>query len=278
MKILRVSILFLAVCAALFGQLPTTSGTSMTATTAHTWTSSWTAGTGAVTMLCEGGCTQWTPSFPDIANYQGPGPSLIEVKNSGVRLTRNQLAPSAYVVLARMIGADPQAEEATLLDAISTAGLKVYDFEKVDGYLMRQALKRGPLMRWVWKPMREKDAKVSEKLHRNVPIRAGIVDWTQAYAEKIPMHAMANAKAILDQVPDAVFLVTDYEAIKPDPFLAVSTRKLLEAGKLWIIDQWDEPGFGVAPEPVKTPAPSDPPVPLELSMLVNLWATSLSLN
>lgn len=250
--------------------------------TSSTWLTTTQAqdGTGTLTLANPQG-SHWTQggwaNFVDARNfdtrkYAGPGPSLMQVKHSGVKLTRQQLAPSAYVTLARMIGADKQAEEAILLDAIDTAGLKVYDFDKVDGYLMREARKRGPNFRWLWKPMRDKDLKIVRTLQQNIPQSAGIIDW-QIYSQQIPMQAMVHAKAIIDQIQDAVFFVTDYEAVKPDPFLAVSTRNLLEGGKLWIIDQWDEPGFGVAPEPVKTPSRKNPaPIPLEIATLATTLA------
>lgn len=70
----------------------------------------------------------------------------------------------------------------------------------------------------------------------------GIVDPVQ-YAGELPIRAMERMASILADMPDAVFLVSDYETKRPDPFLAVTTRRLLAAGKLWVIERWDEPGF-----------------------------------
>jgi hypothetical protein len=66
------------------------------------------------------------------------------------------------------------------------------------------------------------------------------------YAQSVPYRVLGEMKVLMEAVPEALFLISDYEAIKPDPFLAVTTEKLLGAGKIWIVSQWDEPGFGVA--------------------------------
>ena len=44
-------------------------------------------------------------------------------------------------------------------------------------------------------------------------------------------------------MPEAMLIVSDYETVKPDPFLAVTTPALLAAGKIWIVAVWDEPNF-----------------------------------
>ena len=171
------------------------------------------------------------------------GPSLIQVKQSAARLTAAQLAPANYIALARSVGVDGPAEEAAILDAIHEADLSVYDFDKVDGYLYRQAL-TGTAVHWVWKPLRDKDVKpVAQAPWSQTGV--GIV-YAKLYTRKVPMSVLTEMKAVLATMPDAMFLVSDYEVIKPDPFLAVTTPKLLAAGKIWIVDQWDEPGFGGA--------------------------------
>jgi hypothetical protein len=154
-----------------------------------------------------------------------------------------------YHAVAKSIGLSPSAstDEADVLEAIEHSQLHVYDFDKVDGYLYRRALREKSPSRWVWKPMRKSDVKANaagvKTGEDGVQIdRVGYVSATQ-YSRVLPMRVMENVKSVLDCLPDAVFLVSDYEVIRPDPFLAVTTPRLLEAGKIWIIDCWDEPGF-----------------------------------
>jgi hypothetical protein len=176
------------------------------------------------------------------------GATLQMVKFSAKPIGRDHLAPAAYVAMAKLVGLESAAtDEARLTQAIVDCELPVYDFDKVDSYLYHTTLTMKTPMRWVWKPMREADMKADSA-------GANTARWTPAdgfgllsssqYANKIPEATLATVAMILKKIPDAVFLVSDYETIKPDPFLAVTTAKLLAANKLWIVAQWDEPGFG----------------------------------
>lgn len=170
------------------------------------------------------------------------GPSLAQVKLAAFQLTQKQLAPAIYISMANSIGLDgPQTDEARLLQIIFDQELKVYDPAKVDAYLYREALKQGAQVRWVWKPMRSKDLE-SAKAASYRQFDAGYVAGAQ-YAKPLPLRVLAGVKEILERMPDAVFLVSDFEVVRPDPFLAVTSKKLIEQGKLWIINCWDEPGF-----------------------------------
>lgn len=197
-----------------------------------------------VPVLCGviGGC--W-PAGGDSRKDDGKGPTLQQVKLSAKVLTPASLAPAEYLDLAKHIGLDPSAstDEAEILEAIQHGGFHVFDFDKVDGYLWRQALREKSPSKWVWKSMRRTDW---EGLVRDADQRtataAGTLS-TDQYARALPMRIMKDVQAILDCFPDAKFLVSDYEVIRPDPFLAVTTPRLFAAGKIWIIDCWDEPGF-----------------------------------
>lgn len=174
------------------------------------------------------------------------GPTVTQVEYSAVPLDQARLAPASYLKLAKAINLEsPSTDEAQILQTIYSDHLRVYDFDKVDNYLYRQALTMGARMRWVWKPMREVDLKTVQDLGARGtmgPSTSGIV-FSKLYGQKIPERILADAKCVLDEVPGAVFLVSDFEAVKPDPFLAITTPKLLAEGKLWIVDRWDEPGF-----------------------------------
>lgn len=166
----------------------------------------------------------------------GPGPTLAQVRLASRHITPMQLAPESYILLAKSVGARASANEAELLSVLNQLNLTIYDFAKVDDYLMHMAKKQGSDTRWVWKPVTE------SSINWQQDPRIGVI-YPKVYTHSIPIQVLANMKAVLDTLPDAIFLASDYEVIHPDPFLAVTTKELLAANKLWIIDQWDEPGF-----------------------------------
>ena len=86
------------------------------------------------------------------------GPTLIQVEYSAVPMDQAKLAPASYLKLAKEIKFDSAStDEAQILQTIYSDHLRVYEFDKVDNYLYRQALQMGTRMRWVWKPMRQLD-------------------------------------------------------------------------------------------------------------------------
>jgi hypothetical protein len=179
----------------------------------------------------------------------GKGPTLAQVK-SGARLILNtSLAPPEYTKLAQSIEMTPSAsaDEADLERTIHDIGIKVYDYHQVDEYLWRLALRQKSPSEWVWKGLRSKDADAVHALTERTHSTSGTVA-SQQYGRKVPLAAMQTVADVLAKVgPDTkpMFLVSDYETLRPDPFLAVTTLRLLDAGKIWIIAVWDEPGFGV---------------------------------
>lgn len=171
------------------------------------------------------------------------GPSIAEVRQSAAQLKQEELAPVNYISLAKSIGAMTTGDEAEMLQTIFDAELHVYDFAKVDAYLYRQALKQGANYRWVWKPLRKVDVEAMSTFGSyQVYEHVGVIH-NQLYGQLIPMRTMTVIEKMLKAMPEMIFMVSDYEVLKPDPFLAISTRRLLAQGKVWIIDQWDEPGF-----------------------------------
>jgi hypothetical protein len=153
------------------------------------------------------------------------------------------MVPASYIKLAKDIGLDSAAvDEARLLEAIHGLDLRVFDFDKVDDYLMHKAAEQKSNTRWVWKPMRSRDNAVLSGVSRTSSATVGFL-YREQYAHAIPDRVLADVQKILECEPETVFLVSDYEVIKPDPFLAVTTPKLLEAGKVFIVEQWDEPGY-----------------------------------
>lgn len=75
------------------------------------------------------------------------------------------------------------------------------------------------------------------------------------YARAIPLHALAKIARVEKEfgVGKVVFMITDYVlephvVIEPDPFLmaVVPNKDLAKGVGRFVIDVWDEPGFGIA--------------------------------
>lgn len=230
-------------------------------TQAQTFTTA-TAGTATRFGMFNG--TRWVLSERDATLEtridDGRGPTLVQVKHSRHPLNRADLAPAEYAKTAASLGLEVPAEEATLLQALNDNHLGTYNFAKVDDYLYRQALKLGTRYRWVWEPVGAAGLKAVNESGADYDAKAdlGLV-MAREYQRPVPLRVLNEMKALRGCLAGAVFLVSDYEAVKPDPFLAVTTEKLLSAGKIWIVDQWDEPGFTDKAEPVSVPTP--PPAP-----------------
>jgi len=174
--------------------------------------------------------------------------SLKLVKASASLIPKAHLAPAAYVTLAKSIGLESAAtDEARLIQAIAECDLPVYDYDKVDNYLYHQTLSSKIPMRWGWKPLREADVKAvlgySNGALSSAQDGFGLL-FSRQYAGKVPEQVLTTVAMILKKVPDATFMVSDYEAIKPDPFLMVTTPRMMEAHRMFIVSQWDEAGFG----------------------------------
>ena len=252
---MRTTVLSLVLCLSLLGQTfqprHATEATNASDSTAHLSIAP--SGTGMImssgAWIAGGGTSgvTWTTGFAggvptETRKLDGRGPTLKEIRYSAAKLSEKDLAPAGYYKLAKAVGVEISPEEAQLIDAIYDADLHIYPFDKVDNYLYRQALKQGTNVRWVWKPTNTKGLKEVEGASwRTIP-NAGFV-YPKVYSQRLPKRVLEEMKVILDKDPEALFLVSDYEVIKPDPFLAVTTAKLLAADKLWIIDQWDEPTF-----------------------------------
>jgi hypothetical protein len=171
-----------------------------------------------------------------------PKYTLAQVRASAVAIPKARLAPAAYLTLAKSIGLESAGtDEARMLDCLDKLSLKPYDVDKVDAYLTHKAEAQRENIYWLWKPLRKSDEEaVGLTVNRvSVPLSP------KRYGQAVPAHALETVAMVLRELPDAVFLVSDYEAVKPDPFLAVTTARLLQEGRVWIVDVWQEPGFGV---------------------------------
>lgn len=174
----------------------------------------------------------------------GPPVTIAELRRSTHLLTEKDMAPAGYVALAKSVGAQPSSDEADILAAIKDLELPVYPFDKVDRYLSNKAYEISNNTRWVWKPI-STIGRMSLQDLNGASTRAGSVS-SSLYTQRIPMNVLNNIVALMGRVPGAVFLISDYETVNPDPFLAVTTPELLGSGKIWIVSQWDEPRFGLS--------------------------------
>jgi hypothetical protein len=69
------------------------------------------------------------------------GPKLIQVKASAKPVKRAAVS-GHYQTLASIVGLDSAAtDEIRVLNALADAGFKTYNYDLVDGYLYRQAIK-----------------------------------------------------------------------------------------------------------------------------------------
>jgi hypothetical protein len=189
----------------------------------------------------------WNSGVPTETRKPNPNATtLLQVKASAHHILESRLAPADYITVAKRIGIDSTPiEEAQLLDLIHRKDLKVFDYSRVDDYLYNQALKMGTNTRWVWKPVRDADMKLAQP-HATWSTRAGMgFIYPTVYAKAIPQRILEQIEDLLcdKEIDGLIFLVSDFEVIKPDPFLAITTAKLLEQGKIFIIAQWDEPSF-----------------------------------
>lgn len=230
----------------------TGSSTTCTADTSTSFCSSsnlvWSNGTG-LTIRANGGGT-WQGINKNDPRMK-PFLTIKQVSMSARRLEADQLAPASYLNLAASIGLDNAAvDEARMLTTIAELQLKVYPFAKVDAFLYQQAVAMSANYSWVWKPLRVKDW---TRLHGTSARGSDGMGWvsvTSQYDRRIPERVIGTIAKILQREPGALLLVSDFEALKPDPFLAITTPKLLEAGKIWIVEQWDEPAWKDGPAQV----------------------------
>lgn len=200
-------------------------------------------------------------TFTTSLGWQGGGPpaetrkpiipavTISQVRKNSHKVQDSELAPASYRATARALQVNSAAiEEFELLQEIHDHALRVYDYDKVDKFLYNEALKQEENTRWVWKPLREPDLKIaSANSSWRVERGMGFV-YPKLYNKAVPERVLNLVADLLECVPNAVMLVSDFEVIRPDPFLAITTPTLMKENKIFIIAQWDEPSFHDAPD------------------------------
>lgn len=192
-----------------------------------------------------------------------------------------------YRAVATDVGAVPaELTIADFRTFLAAHKIPTFDLTKVVGYMDKIAATDNPdRYGWHWAPVRASDVRdinlgrSSVSYSCNGCVTSGSVimtgqSWSSTqytqrtpasdyyaasrtiYARTIPLHALQLIAQIEHQfgVGKVAFMVSDYTTepdriVTPDPFLmAVIPNDKLAAGEgRFIIDAWDEPGFGVGP-------------------------------
>lgn len=203
------------------------------------------------------GGLSWAPFEPRKPKL--PYQTIAQVRASRVPVAKSSLAPAAYLKLAKDIGLESAStDEAKLAQVLADRDIKPYDFDRVDAYLYKKAeaaSDKTTSYRWVWKAMRPKDQHMivvygDAAAGANAFYEGMGLVRSDLYKHAIPARVLETVACILDDFPEAVLLISDYEVVRPDPFLAITTPKMLSAHRIFIVDSWDEPTFNDGKEPV----------------------------
>lgn len=174
-----------------------------------------------------------------LAGVEEPAQAITVMERPGP--VKWQLPPvvpdDLYLETAKRIGLNSATVVQARLDRFLVKhGWPVYPYGRVWAFLemladqeSRKALYR---IRPVWAPLRNRD------VDEAVTARGGHI-----YDKAVPLHALQKVEALEAEFGEGVlsFHVSDYQAQHPDPFLMVWTG----SGDPYVIDVWDEPGFGV---------------------------------
>jgi hypothetical protein len=146
-------------------------------------------------------------------------------------------------------------------------GLPVYDNETVWKYMTHLAKTEGNGTGWRWRPLRERDRfngqfGTSERDYKaDLQVSTGYYynndgrgELAVLYSHIIPLHAVQKIAmveaAVQNQGLSPRFFVSDYATKaegRPDPFLmaVIPNPNLRSKEGMFVIDVWDEPGFGI---------------------------------
>ena len=197
-----------------------------------------------------------------------PSPTPMKAVPMGVEIDE-------YAEVAKTIGLDvPDVKIEPFLRFMEKRDLPIYSLAEVVPYMDALAKRDGLGYGWEWRPVRAKDHMnnarfgtmprsrmigIDEREQEPVsdyyigPSSSGIwmVRSPSVYDKKIPLHALKRIALIESEYKDhnVHFFVSDYAtqpSVRPDPFLlAVLGGVSTDIGR-FVIDFWDEPGFGIA--------------------------------
>lgn len=177
---------------------------------------------------------------------------------------------SEYATVAASVGiAVPELAIESFVAFMEKHDLPIYDLAEVVAYMDDKAKREGLGYGWEWLAVRLKDrfpgqfgracsrgdmwGQRADTVTPASDYYAPATQWGDrpAYSKTIPMHALKRIALIEKEHDRPVhFMVCDYstqEHVRPDPFLmaVVPNPKVGEGIGRFVIDFWDEPGFGI---------------------------------
>jgi len=230
-----------------------------------------TSGSGEVKLRYE--ITDHTPEAVEVAVIEKP----IE-KPIPSALTEIKTDLKEYAELAAIVGIAPAELTIEAFKAfLHEHDIPVFNLKEVIAYMDDKAKRESKNQAgWEWRPLREKDrGKCGEHADRLAfgteakrsgsdrvapasDYYAGHFLWDgkiysssqKVYDKLVPLHALKKVALIEKHFGDKVgMFVCDYAPIPayPDPFLmaVIANPKVREGEGRWIIDFWNEPGFGL---------------------------------
>lgn len=202
-----------------------------------------------------------------------PPPFVMPDKPTHVRATPTLTKQQAdeYWEMATKVGmSTPDIQIEMFLHFMNAKDWPIYNLAEVVKYMDALAEKENPKKSgWHWVPLRTRDAIPAIQFGRagGYGGRRGTMHMVfpssdhydsrslgAPYSLPVPMHALKKVAAIEEQFngkDPLVFTVSDYAPLPqrlPDPFLQViiMNPRLHEGIGRFVIDVWDEPGFGIA--------------------------------
>ena len=173
------------------------------------------------------------PMPPEPPAPKRPEPIAIEVLDSD--------ALAEYVAVADSIGfSNPALARARLLNFLQREEIPVYDNDRVASFMgelvdkINSERKRGDRdIVWAWRAIVNGSRSLVSGWSHN-----GMISQHE-YERAVPLDALKTVSKIRGEFPEARFYVTDYESVRPDPFLCV----MLDGCEHVVIAVWDEPDF-----------------------------------
>lgn len=157
-------------------------------------------------------------------------PTVSQNRPEPANLVETNFSLDEYVETARNIGMldNLSLGHAMLCDFLYREGMSVYKNSDVFAYMNKIA---GGNSKWDWYALRDVDKKNPNGNYIH-----------DRYQKPVPLSALQKVEKLVKGLPDLDlrFIVTDYTADHPDPFLAVCVKPW---GQIIVIDCWDEPDF-----------------------------------
>jgi len=154
-----------------------------------------------------------------------------------------QLEQIEYSRVARRLGLYVGAQaEFELLAWLDERGDKIFETAEVEEFLQKRT-PEGQV--WNWMALRARDMRV-DIISRMKSMAGGIITTrgytNPVYTKRAPLQALNLAAAVDQEFPSTfTFHVSDYEAPRIDPFLAVMAKT--SPTRLIVVAHWDEPAF-----------------------------------